>query len=725
MSTTVEKMAIEVTTKANTSGLDQVNVRLDALKGRLSTIGSGLGSALSTSVKSLAVASTAAITAVAAVGGSVIAAGIASLQSAAEMQQLKRALLSVAGSTEEANKQFVELKEVAKLPGINLETAVKASVTLQSVGYSAEKAKQILSEFGNAVALTGGGSAQLDGIVIALTQMQGKGKLVTQDFNQIAERLPQIRKLTQEAFGTSNLEALNKQGVTIDKFVDGITKKLAEMPRAASGLSTMFEVLSDAQMQLRATFGEKFAEAFNVEGIIQKATEQLEAFTEWLDKNGSDVAKNIQSGFQQAYEVVKPLIEAIVEFVQTVWEKWGDDFLAFTENLWNFIKDIFQGAVQIITNVFKVFTALLTGDWSALGQALQNIIQAAWNTIISIFAASIKNIGIAFAGFVGLFNDSWGDKIRNGAIEAGDALKERFITPLEGVTSAAQEATAAVNETVKAANKTTKTKTATSTLTNSQKRDAEKFAEQLKSTLKNLKFNPVADTISILEEADRFQKSINIPIELVPPTPEEISAATQIGDKQIAIPITFQENDEATTNLLDRISAMKGAYEEFSAAASDALAAVGNGFATMIADVFTFNKDALRSFGQLFANVIRAMIAQAIKLLAIQAALSFIPGFGTAIGAGFKGASFGQKLLGGALGFKVPFFADGGIVTKPTLGMIGEAGAEAVIPLDALNRIINSSASQPTFEISTGIHMDTLVSKIRKTEKRQSRSYGF
>ena len=34
----------------------------------------------------------------------------------------------------------------------------------------------------------------------------------------------------------------------------------------------------------------------------------------------------------------------------------------------------------------------------------------------------------------------------------------------------------------------------------------------------------------------------------------------------------------------------------------------------------------------------------------------------------------------------IPFFADGGIVTRPTLGVIGEAGPEAVIPLNQLGR---------------------------------------
>ena len=32
----------------------------------------------------------------------------------------------------------------------------------------------------------------------------------------------------------------------------------------------------------------------------------------------------------------------------------------------------------------------------------------------------------------------------------------------------------------------------------------------------------------------------------------------------------------------------------------------------------------------------------------------------------------------------IPLMAEGGIVTKPTLAMIGEAGSEAVIPLDKM-----------------------------------------
>lgn len=46
--------------------------------------------------------------------------------------------------------------------------------------------------------------------------------------------------------------------------------------------------------------------------------------------------------------------------------------------------------------------------------------------------------------------------------------------------------------------------------------------------------------------------------------------------------------------------------------------------------------------------------------------------------------SSGLSRVGGFVGGLIPKFAEGGIVTGPTLGLLGEAGPEAVIPLDRL-----------------------------------------
>jgi hypothetical protein len=51
----------------------------------------------------------------------------------------------------------------------------------------------------------------------------------------------------------------------------------------------------------------------------------------------------------------------------------------------------------------------------------------------------------------------------------------------------------------------------------------------------------------------------------------------------------------------------------------------------------------------------------------------------------------------------VPFLADGGIVTRPTLSVIGEAGAEAVIPLNQLGEMgPRSSVTNVTINVANG-----------------------
>ncbi len=63
------------------------------------------------------------------------------------------------------------------------------------------------------------------------------------------------------------------------------------------------------------------------------------------------------------------------------------------------------------------------------------------------------------------------------------------------------------------------------------------------------------------------------------------------------------------------------------------------------------------------------------------AAYSGIPFAGIALAMGAIGTMF-------AIASSVPKFADGGVVTGPTIGLVGEAGAEAIIPLDRLDAMM-------------------------------------
>jgi len=124
---------------------------------------------------------------------------------------------------------------------------------------------------------------------------------------------------------------------------------------------------------------------------------------------------------------------------------------------------------------------------------------------------------------------------------------------------------------------------------------------------------------------------------------------------------------------------------------------IGNSFANLFQTLAAADNpfEALSNAAKQLVIDLAAAVAQMLIIDAISAALN--PGaaaakkaggaVGSIIGGGEKsGGGFFGKLLGSI--FK---FADGGIVSKPTFGMVGEAGTEAILPLDRFQGMLAQS----------------------------------
>ena len=66
----------------------------------------------------------------------------------------------------------------------------------------------------------------------------------------------------------------------------------------------------------------------------------------------------------------------------------------------------------------------------------------------------------------------------------------------------------------------------------------------------------------------------------------------------------------------------------------------------------------------------------------------------------------------------IPALANGGIVSAPTLSLIGEAGPEAVIPLSKMNNMFNGSRNE---SVSVSFPMDRMVIALDRQRRRNSR----
>jgi len=226
------------------SGLAKLDARMKSFLGSASGAGAkipGIGQAI-------AGVGVAAGVAAAAVLGFGNAASIA----AGDYEALVKGLEAYAGSAENLKYQLEVLKKISAAPGLGFEEAIRGAVRLQAAGLGFETATNAIAEFGNALALVGGGKAELDGVLLALTQIAAKGKISAEELLQIQERVPQIRGIIQKQYGTSDTEQLQKMGITSPQFIQAMIRGLREgLPRAGGSAKNEREVLDD---ELRILF---------------------------------------------------------------------------------------------------------------------------------------------------------------------------------------------------------------------------------------------------------------------------------------------------------------------------------------------------------------------------------------------------------------------------------------------------------------------------------------
>lgn len=222
----------------------------------------------------------------------ILAFGAAALKSFGDIQSLKLGLVAVTGSTQEAEKQFTKLAEIAKLPGLGLNEAVQGAINLQVIGFSAEKAQESLQLFGNAVATVGKGRVEFERAIYGLQQLANTEFPLGEDLNILKDAIPQITPLLKEAFGTSRSDDLQKLGISSAQLIDTILTGLQKLPPVAGGINASFENLGDSITTSLSGIGESINKTLNVEGLLNEFSDTVtslsKSFTE-LDSSTQTV----------------------------------------------------------------------------------------------------------------------------------------------------------------------------------------------------------------------------------------------------------------------------------------------------------------------------------------------------------------------------------------------------------------------------------------------------
>ena len=210
----------------------------------------------------------------------------AQFDAAASLERLQVSLVTISGSAAAATQQYNRLLEAARLPGINLQNSLRASLQLQAIGKSGQEAKTIIEEFGNAFALAGGSGQQLGGVVHGIRQIISDGKVLQRELNIITSRIAILTPIMQEAFGGNRAEdvrafaeSIGRGDDTVGVFFEAILKGLKELPRAGNTAANAIENLGDSYERAQASIGGNFLP------IVKEATAALEGVFKVVERS--------------------------------------------------------------------------------------------------------------------------------------------------------------------------------------------------------------------------------------------------------------------------------------------------------------------------------------------------------------------------------------------------------------------------------------------------------
>ena len=312
------------------------------------------------------------------------ALGAASVKAFGDIQALKNGLTAITGSAEEANTQFTRLKELARLPGLGLKEVAKGSISLQVIGFSAEKAEKSIKAFGNAVATVGGGTDEFQRATYGLAQLANTDFPLGEDLNIIKDAIPQVTPLLKEAFGTARSDELKALGISSSQVVDAIVNGLSKLPPVTGGVNAAFENLKDGIFSNLAVIGEVINDNLDISALSDRVVESLSSITDWFKNLSPEVQKAVLV-FSGLAIIIPPIIAGLGVFISTILPALATGFAALTSPITLVVAAIAAAAYAIYSNWDAIKEYFTKGDGSTFFSTVVSYASDLWESLKSIF----------------------------------------------------------------------------------------------------------------------------------------------------------------------------------------------------------------------------------------------------------------------------------------------------------------------------------------------------
>lgn len=241
-----------------------------------------------------------------------------------------------------------ELDEFAKATPFKTSGVIANAQKMMAMGWDTETIIDDMEVIGNAAAATGKMDQGLESIVRALSQIKTKGKLSTEELNQLAEAGIAAKAMLAEGLGYG----------TGDSGIAKMTKDLEDGKIASDkAITALLEGMKKYDGMMDSMANE------TVEGLWSQITDvfEINIFRKW----GQGLQDGAKRGFGTVVQLLDEAEGALSEF--------GDMLYEIGKTASNWVADKFQGVVDKIleiTDTFEFHNADLKGKISMLWKGL-------------------------------------------------------------------------------------------------------------------------------------------------------------------------------------------------------------------------------------------------------------------------------------------------------------------------------------------------------------------
>ena len=324
------------------------------------------------------------------------------VKEASTLQSVRASFESLTGSAEGARKVMAQLNKFSLETAFSAEDINAAARTLLGAGVSVDKLGSRMKWLGDIAGATG---ANLGQLVLPVSQALAKGKLDTQDFYQILNSgAGKVREVLQNELNKRGLgdimTAMSKGKVSAEILETALKTAASEGGFAFNGAAKQAQTFDGRMSNLQETISNVGLELIGVNkatgeidpnGIFAQMSEKVEKATKWLEENKGKIK-----------EIAQIIINNIQPAIITLTALWASfKAIVITSQIVDAITKVNDAVGKMVSGISKAVTwyqnlnkAQIASSVSAKAHAVAVGLQTAATNIATV-AQTAFNVAIA------------------------------------------------------------------------------------------------------------------------------------------------------------------------------------------------------------------------------------------------------------------------------------------------------------------------------------------